>query len=143
MISVEILNQKLCGDFDAITMVLEGLGLTEIRTNSSRREIRCSREEGRNPSSIRINADTLYYRCFSTGDKGSVYTLVMDKLGKNFPQSLQWVAKILELDSSDLRRKRIVLPFGGFYKKIIRQTETPELRLKRYNENLLENFSNG
>lgn len=143
MISVEILNQKLCGDFDAITMVLESLGLTEIRPNRTRREVRCSREEGRNPSSIRINADTLYYRCFSTGDKGSIYTLVMDKLGKNFPQSLRWVAKILELDSSDLRRKRIVLPFGGFYKKIIRQTETPELRLKRYDENILEKFSNG
>lgn len=143
MISVEILNQRLCGDFGAIIMVLEGLGLTNIRPNRARREIRCSREEGRNPSSLRINVDTLYYRCFSTGDKGNVYTLVMDRLGKNFPQSLEWVAKALGLDFSELRRKPIALPFNGFFKKIIGETETPELHLKKYDEGILDHFSNG
>lgn len=143
MISVEILNETLCGNFDAIIMVLESLELTGIRPNHSKREIRCSREEGRNPSSIRINVDTLYYRCFSTGDKGSIYTLVMDKLGKNFPQSLKWVAGVLKLDHSELRQRKITLPFNGFFKKLVKQSRTPEFYLEKYDESTLDRFANG
>lgn len=141
MINVEILNETLCGDFDAIITILEALQLTDIYTNKSRREIRCSRDEGRNPSSIRIQVDTLYYRCFSTGDKGSLYTLVMSRLKKNFPESLKWVAELLGLEPSNIKRKSIILPFKGFFKKIMKQTKQPELYLKKYDEAILQEYA--
>lgn len=140
MISVEVLNEKLCGDFDAIITILEALELTNISVNRSRREIRCSRDEGRNPSSIRIQVDRLYYRCFSTGDKGNLYSLVMNRTGKSFPESLKWVAKVLKLEQSGLEKKNIILPFKGFFKKIAGQTRKPELYLKKYDEAILQDY---
>lgn len=141
MVSVEKLNNILSGNFDAIETILEEVGVTDIHPNLTRREIRCSREEGRNPSSIRINIDTLYYKCFSTGEDGSIYSLIMDRLDKTFPQALKWVVAVLDLESSELKRKSIKLPFGGYFKKIIKQIEEPELNMKTYDEELLEEYS--
>lgn len=141
MISVEKLNEHLFGNFDAIISILENLGLTNIHSNYTKKEIRCSREEGRNPSSIRINTDTLYYRCFSTGDKGNIYTLIMDRLDKTFPQSLEWASSCLGLETAQLKHKAIKLPFGGYFKRILKQIEEPELNMKTYSEDILQEFS--
>jgi len=141
VISVEKLNEQLLGDFDAIVTILEALGITNINPNFTRREIRCSREDGRNPSSIRINVDTLYYRCFSTGEKGSIYTLVMNRKGINFPDALRWVARTLGLSTTELRNAPKRLPFNGFFKKIERQAIEPELDMKSYDKEILRPFN--
>lgn len=142
MISVDKLNEHLCGNYDDVITVLEELGLTNIHPNFNKGEVRCSREEGRNPSSVMINMNNLSYRCFSTGEKGNLYTLVMDKLHKSFPQSLRWVSQTLGLDASELKQKSVKLPFGGYFKKIMKQLEEPELNMKHYDEDILQIYSN-
>lgn len=142
MISVDKLNERLCGNYDDVITVLEELGLSNIHPNHSRNEIRCSREEGRNPSSVRISIDNLSYRCFSTGEKGNLYTLIMDRLNKTFPQALQWVSDTLGIDVLELKQKSIKLPFGGYFKKIMRQIEEPELNMKQYDTEILHTYSN-
>lgn len=141
MISVDKLNERLCGNYDDVITVLEELGLSNIHPNQSKHEIRCSREEGRNPTSVRLNIENLSYRCFSTGEKGNLYTLVMDRLNKTFPQALKWVSGTLGIDSTELKQKSIKLPFGGYFKKIMRQIEEPELSMQKYDEEILYTYA--
>ena len=139
-INVTKLNEYLSGNVDAIITILEALDLTDISHNASRHEVRCAREEGRNPSSVKIDTNTLYYNCFSTGKKGSLYTLIMERLNISFPQSLRWVARILDLEEKEFDSK-IVLPFNGYYKEILREENEPELNMKTYDESILESYS--
>lgn len=139
-INVTKLNEYLSGNVDAIITVLEALDLTGINYNASRHEVRCAREVGRNPSSVKIDTNTLYYNCFSTGKKGSLYTLIMERLGISFPQSLRRVARILDLEEKEFDSK-IVLPFNGYYKEILREETEPELNMKTYDESILGSYS--
>lgn len=115
---------------------MENLQLSNITHNSLRHEIRCSREAGRNPTSVKIDTNTLYYKCFSTGKNGSIYTLVMERLHKTFPQALNWVAELLGLDRNQFNSK-VYLPFGGYYKDIIKESEEPEANLQTYSDSIL------
>lgn len=138
MIAINVLklNDYLSGNVDAIIAILEALDLTEIRYNASRHEVRCARDEGRNPSSVKIDTNTLYYNCFSTGNKGSIYTLVMERLGLNFPRALSKVAGILNLEEEQFNSE-IILPFNGYYKNILREVGEPELSMPTYDESIL------
>ena len=129
----------MSGNIDAIVLLLESLNLTEITYNKIRHEIRCAREAGRNPSSVKIDTNTLYYNCFSTGRRGSIYSLVMERLNKNFPQALNWTVQTLGLDKEKLNA-RIELPFNGYYKNIIKEKDEPELTIPTYDENTLSSF---
>jgi len=125
---------------DAIISLLESLELTEITYNKMRHEVRCAREEGRNPSSVKIDTNTLYYNCFSTGQKGSIYSLIMEKLNLSFPQALSWVAQALKLEKSQFTTS-IKLPFGGYYKDILKENSEPELSIITYDESILDPYS--
>lgn len=116
--------------------ILNDLAFTNIRYNKMKDEIRFSREEGSNPSAVVFYIKTLHFQCFSTGEIGDIYTLVMDKKGVTFPQSLKYVAKKLGILDEALNIKQR-LPFGGFYHKLIKETEEPELQIKTYNKSLL------
>lgn len=142
MISVDKLNEKICGDYDAIIAILSELGLPNIHLNKAKHEIRCSRQEGRNPTSIRFNTDTLSFKCFSTDENGNLYTMVMEQLNKTFPQALRWISDVLNIDESNLKSETIKLPFGGYFKKIKQQMDEPELTMKHYDEELLRNYDN-
>lgn len=131
----------MSGNIDAIVLLLESLNLTEITYNKARHEIRCARDIGRNPSSVKIDTNTLYYNCFSTGRRGSIYTLIMERLHKSFPQALYWAAEILDIDKESLNTE-IVLPFKGYYKNIIKERDEPELSIPTYDEAELNNFVN-
>lgn len=134
------INEYLSSNCDAIITLLEALELSNIRHNPSKHEIRCSREAGRNPTSVKINTDTLFYNCFSTGRKGDIYVLVMDRLGISFPEALRWVTRTLKLDVSAFNYN-IKLPFGGYYKEILKETDNAELNLPTFDESILENYS--
>lgn len=129
----------MSGNTDAITTLLENLNVSNIKENKNKHEVRCSREEGRNPTSVRIDTETLGYICFSTGRKGSIYTFIMERFHKTFPEALQWVTDILNLDKSQFATS-IKLPFGGYYKKLIRESEDPELQLPTYSEEILSQY---
>ena len=134
------INEYLSDNCDAIITLLEKLGLSNIRYNAEKHEVRCSREEGRNPTSVKIDTSSLYYNCFSTGRRGDIYVLVMDRLNLSFPEALRWVISTLKLDAGEFN-SNIRLPFGGYYKDIIRETDDAELNLPTYDQSILENYS--
>lgn len=133
------LNEFLSGNKDAVETILANLGCENIRYNSSSEEFRFSLHEGKNPNSSVVKVNNLKFQCFSSNEKGSIYNLVMIKLRCSFPRALQWVTELLNLDKKKLSEE-IQLPFGGFYKKILREKQEPELALPTYPESILDAF---
>lgn len=134
------LSEHLTNNKDGVLTILESLGFTDIQYNSSKNEFRFAREEGRNPSSVKLSLDTLLFACFSTNEKGNIYTLVMIKTGDNyFPNALRYIANLLGLNKEEFNQK-IELPFGGFYKELMREIKEPELVMKTYSESMLEPY---
>lgn len=133
------LNEHLTDNDDAIATILENIGCDNIVYNAKRQEFRCSREPGKNPSAVWIDATTLRFKCFSTNEQGSIYNLVMIKKGFNFPESLKWIAKLLKINTEELQNN-IVLPFNGFYKNLLHNINEPELTMPRYEASILSEF---
>ena len=48
-----------------------------------------------------LNLDTLSFHCFSTGNKGNLYTLIMQRKDMNFPTALKWAADFAGLDKEE------------------------------------------
>lgn len=133
------LTEHLSNNRDDILKVLESLDYQNITYNSSHNEYRFAREYGRNPSSVRLSIDTLSYICFSTNERGNLYSLVMNKKSINFPKSLEYIADLLGLEKSSFN-KAVKVPFGGFYKKLIREIQEPEMSMQTYDESVLEEY---
>lgn len=135
------LNEHISGDKEAVEKILLELGCENIRYNPSKEEFRFSRAEGTNPTASRIFVPSLGYQCFSSGSRGSIYNLIMEKRNCNFPQALKWAASQLGIEDAALNEE-IKLPFDGFYKNVIKQTKTPEETMKTYPDNILSQFGN-
>jgi DNA primase len=134
------LTEYLTQNIDGVRTVLESIGYTNIQYYKSRNEFRFPRDEGRNPSSVKFNLNTLTFKCFSDNSKGNLYTLVMNKKGyKYFPEALNYIADLLGLEKQAFNNK-IKLPFGGFYKHLIRELQEPELYMQTYSEDILEPY---
>lgn len=143
MVNVLELDRYLQENPATIEFILEGIGCPNVKTNYRNHEIRCSREEGGNPSSVLVDTSTLHFKCFSTEEKGTLYNLVMIKLDISFKDSLCWINDFLglEFDNSNFVPTRINYPFGGFYKNLIcNEDEYVELKVKTYDETILEEF---
>ena len=141
LVSVVKLNEQLSDDREAIETILNELGCENIRFNPVKNEIRCSREEGKNPTAVRINVETLKFSCFSTNEQGSIYNFIMSKTGKSFPEALKWVVSTLNLSNVQMRSD-IKLPFGGFYKNVARSITEPELCQQALDLSLLQKYGN-
>lgn len=133
------LNEYLSGNRDAIEALLEHLECANITFNYAKNEFRCSREEGKNPTAVRINVNSLGFKCYSTNEQGSIYNFVMSKKKITFPSALRWVTQVLDLDCDEFKT-RIQVPFDGFYKTLIRSIEEPELMIPRLDLNILNQF---
>lgn len=133
------LTEHLSNNRDDIQKILESLDYQNITYNSSHNEYRFAREYGRNPSSVRLSVDTLSFICFSTNERGNLYSLVMNKKSLNFPQALEYIANFLGLEKSNFN-KAVKVPFGGFYKKLIREIQEPEMSMKTYDESILDEY---
>lgn len=133
------LTEHLSNNRDDIQKILESLDYQNITYNSSHNEYRFAREYGRNPSSVRLSVDTLSFICFSTNERGNLYSLVMNKKFLNFPQALEYIANFLGLEKSNFN-KAVKVPFGGFYKKLIREIQEPEMSMKTYDESILDEY---
>lgn len=108
---------------------------------ASKNELRFSREEGTNPTSMRLSLESLKFVCFSTNEYGNIYTLVMKNKKLEFPQALNYVAKFLGLSKSELNTK-IKYPFSGFYKGLMKEITEPENTMKTFDEDILNEYSN-
>lgn len=135
------LTEYLTNNIDEVFIVLESLGYTSIKHNKTKKELRFAIEEGLNPSSVKLDLNTLSFSCFSTNEKGNLYTLVMIKTcDKYFPNALSYITRVLGLEKSKFDSK-INYPFGGFYKNLVREIQEPECFMKTYQNSEIEQFS--
>lgn len=138
-IDVSSLKNYIITKPELIELILEKSGFHDIDDNfSGGIEYRCARDEGKNPTAVRVNKDTLQAQCFSTNLKGDLITLVQNKLNKSFPKTIEFIAKVINFE--DVNEKEYQLPFRGFYKKIKRFKETNYEELETYDERLLNQY---
>lgn len=109
-----LLHQEIAGDEDKVFTILETLEYFPISYNPTKRQFRFSRSEGQNPTSMVLDVETLRFYCFSTNDRGDIFTLIMKRLNCTFPESLKLAATVLGLDEGALSIKTRY-PFHGFY----------------------------
>jgi DNA primase len=65
----------------------------------------------------------------------------MKQKNLSFPKALEYIADLLGYKKSELI-STIKSPFGGFYKKFIREIQEPETSMKTYDEEILEEYEN-
>lgn len=140
-VNVLKLSEFLKSNEEETLNVLNSLNLPKLSHNRLKHEVRFSREENTNPTSNSFDLRTLRYYSFSTNESGNLYTLVMSKTGMNFPKSLNYIAKIVRFRT--VENEHIVLPFGGFYKTLIRDIEEPEANMQTFPEKILNHYDNG
>lgn len=91
--NVIAITEFLSANPDSVSEILEDIGFSNIKFDTAKKQFRFARGEGNNPTSILMNLDTLKYFCFSTNNKGNLYTLVMERQGISFPECLRYIAK--------------------------------------------------
>lgn len=132
-------NEALSADENMVREILEELEFTQLTFDTCKRTFRFAREEGRNPTSMVLNLDTLSFHCFSTNSKGNLYTLIMQRKDMNFPTALKWAADFAGLDREEYDID-IKLPFGGFFQGLVREISEPEFSMKTYDESELDEY---
>ena len=132
-------NEALSADENIVREILEELEFTQLTFDTCKRTFRFAREEGRNPTSMVLNLDTLSFHCFSTNSKGNLYTLIMQRKDMNFPTALKWAADFAGLDREEYDID-IKLPFGGFFQGLVREISEPEFSMKTYDESALDEY---
>lgn len=78
---------------------------TQITYRSKQNELRFSREDGHNPTAMRLKLDTLKFDGFSINEHGNLYSLVMKTKKLSFPKALRYVAETLGLEKSQFSQK--------------------------------------
>lgn len=144
MNSLEVKNYLL-NNIDKLEELLENIGCRNITKNKN--EIRCAKEEGSNPTSIRIKLnENLTFSCFSPSLYGDIYTLVGFKLGNidNFKSNFRYVCSFLKVNGNFKKVEKYKV-FGGIFEKlennIYRDTLSNEM--KTYPLEILNNFELG
>lgn len=135
------INEYLSGNSDKIIQVLESMGFEDIREHKGNKGsyLAFPNLDGDNKGACNIYIDSLNYINYTRGKKGNIYTLIMDTKELPFPKALEYVAKVLDLDSENLNEE-IIYPFGGFYREIIRNTEEPEYSMPTYDLSVLSEY---
>lgn len=113
-----LLQQHLIGNTEDVFRILETLEFQHITLTNRRQQFRFSRLEDTNPTSMMLDISTLRYYCYSTADKGNLFTLIMDRIHCTFPQALQFVANVLDLDTNRFNIQ-VRYPFHGFYRALL------------------------
>ena len=131
------LKQHIINNPHLIEKVLEESGFCNIRDLGS--EIRCARDEDKNPTSIKVTKDTLSSVCFSTNVKGDLITLIQKRTGMNFPETLKTISSMTGYKFND-SPVEIIIPFGGFFKNIGVNKGTGSIDIKCYDESMLAEY---
>lgn len=134
------LSNYLSNNLDACITLLESMGFTQITHRTQQNELRFSREDGHNPTAMRLKLDTLKFDGFSINTHGNLYTLVMKSEKLSFPAALKYIADRLSLKKNQFNRK-IKYPFGGFYKGLMKEITEPEYSMITYNDSVLEEYA--
>lgn len=105
-----------------IITILTALGHDDIRDRG--KYVQCSNLDGDNRSAISILKEGLLYQNFTRGRKGNIVTLVMDEKDLNFPEALEWLAKIVGFKDIPVH-----YPFGGFYRSLVKHKKDIDLEI--------------
>lgn len=134
------LKNHIINNPEYIELILEQSNFHKIINNYQKNEYRCAREEGRNPTSIRVNKQTLGTVCFSTNLKGDLITFVQSKLNLTFPQTIKKIAEMIGFKCENKPVENIILPFGGFFRKISKLRDEDDIELEVYSEKILKDY---
>lgn len=104
---------------ERIEIVLEKLGFTNIRDRG--RYYQFPNKQGDNMSACSILKETLHYENYSHGQRGNIFTLVMDDKHCDFYMALCTVANYVGFKNT--QSLKVTLPFGGFYKFLDRSAD--------------------
>ena len=113
-----------------IETVLTELGHEQIRDRG--KSYSCCNIDGDNPTGLSILKEGLLYSNFSHGGKGNLFSLVMEEKNCNFPRALELIAGWIGYQAKPT--EKIILPFNGFYKNLIKSSLEPELNMPQYTE---------
>ena len=136
------LNEILSGNTDNIIQILESMGFDEIieHNGGANPYLSFPNLDGDNKSACNIYIDSLNYNNYTRSKKGNIYTLVMDTQQINFPQSLEYISSILNIDKKKIE-SNIKYPFAGFYNKIQKQSDEPEYSMPTYDLDILKEYT--
>lgn len=132
------INEKLQQDDNLIYTIVESLGYEDIRDRGT--YFQFPNLDGDNRSAISVYKDNLHYTNYTRNDSGSIYNLIMFVKKCSFPAALDYAAKVLHLDRTELN-KEAHYPFGGFYRKLMSEHAEPETSMKTYDESILNEYS--
>lgn len=136
--NVHSLKEYIIRNEDLIPLILESVGFTDIDGSFGQgNEYRCAWEEGSNPTSVRVRKDTLASNYFSKGLNGDLISLVQEKKGLSFPNTLKLIKKIVKFEELEVEVK---LPFGGFFNEVLNTSDNNFSELETYNESILDNY---
>lgn len=122
---------------DCIWDILEQTGFHYIDERDN--EFRCARDIGRNPTSVKVNIQTLSATCFSTNLKGDLISLVQSKLNTSFPKAIKKIAEIIDY-KDDTPYEQVTPPFGGYYKSIAKLRNDNGVDLETFSEDILNQY---
>lgn len=138
MISVIQLQELLTDNFDLIQKIMVHLGFDKekIKYDENKHLITSPRpdKDADNPNGCLIYTHNLYVMMTTRSFVGNIFTLTMKIKQCNFPIALDYISKWVD---AKLFCPKIKLPFGGFYRDLIRSETEPELLLKEYEDNSL------
>lgn len=131
------LQEKISGNKDSIIKILETLGYTQIKESS--KYFSFPRLDGDNLSANTLYIDSLRWQCYTRGESGNIFTLIMFTKGINFPDSLKYCAKILGYSDRNLPKTKY--PFSGFFKEIYKTSKSLTEADITYSESILDNYN--
>lgn len=120
------IKDYLLHNTEKIKELLENLGCGEV-SNTKHNEIRCAKEEGANPTSIRVKLnDNLSFSCYSEGISGDIYTLVGWKLDHkdDFSKNFKYVCNALNINGTFTKVEKPTI-FGGIFEELQKEKYNP------------------
>lgn len=136
--NVEAISDKLKNDPDLIIKVLVHLGFDEDRIHYDPRKncIYAPRpyDDADNPKGFLLYTDSLRWMYTTRAGKGNLFSLAMELKEWSFPQALSGISKWIGIKDSNIQ---IILPFGGFFKRLIKDFDDYDEPLPAYSESAL------
>lgn len=139
MINIQQLKEKIINNANEyIPTILKGIGCHKIK--SSEKEFRAAKLGHNDGTAICVNKKTLFsiYRS-SEEIKGDIIVLVEKIKNISYYDSLLYIHKLLNI-KEEIRQ--INLPFDGYFKKIKKHNNNPDIELNIYPESILDNYLN-
>ncbi|MEK4025348.1 hypothetical protein [Sporosarcina sp. FSL W7-1283] len=136
--NVHALKEHIINNEEFIPLILESVGFVDVDGSFGQgNDYRCAWEDGSNPTSVQVRKDTLSSNYFAKGLKGDLITLVREKKGLSFPDTLKLIKKIIKYEECEIEVK---LPFGGFFNEVLNVSDNNYADLETYSETILDEY---